>query len=89
MERQMIFPEIFDDAICKLGKSSMLEETLKDLIESYESLLSSSFVSKSKCRSIAKILDKNLDRKEDEVYLLEQLNMSKREFNKTLKLLNS
>jgi hypothetical protein len=85
MDTQLIIPEIFDNAMEKLGKSELLTQTMQELITKYEQLLSSTIVTSYRCKSIERILVNNNKDSKDEKYLLEQLNLSKRLYNKTLK----
>jgi uncharacterized protein YbcV (DUF1398 family) len=85
METQLIIQEIFDNTLEELNKSKLLNATMHELITKYEAMLSQNFVRSCKCSSIAKILDKNSNEIQDEKYLLEQLNISKRIYTKTMK----
>lgn len=85
METQLIIAEVYENAVDRLTKSELLSETMKDLIIKYEKLLSSSIVNRYKCKSISKTLDNNSNKLNDEKYLLEQMNLSKKMYNKILK----
>lgn len=84
MTEQLIIPEVYNNAISRLIKSELLTETLLDLVNEYENVLSSNIVNQYKCRSIAKILNQAYVNYMNEDYLLKQLNLSKRMYNKTI-----
>jgi hypothetical protein len=86
MNTQLIISEVYENAIDRLTKSELLSETMQDLLIKYEELLSSSIVNRYKCKSISKTMDKNSKNLNYEKYLLEELNLSKRMYNKILKL---
>ena len=85
METQLIIQEIFDNTLEELNKSKLLNATKCELVTKYESMLSEALIRSCKGESIARILDKNSNEIQDEKYLLEQLNISKRMYTKTLK----
>ncbi len=85
METQIIIQKIFDNTLEELSKSKLLNAAMCELVTKYESMLSEAIIRSCKCESIAMILDKNSNEIEDEKYLLEQLNISKRMYTKTLK----
>jgi predicted ATPase with chaperone activity len=86
MDTQIIMSEVYENAIDRLTKSELLADTMQDLLIKYEALLSSSIVNRYKSKSISKTLDKNSKNQNYEKYLLDQMNLSKRMYNKILKL---
>jgi len=84
MNKQLIIPEVYNNAISRLIKSELLADTLLDLINEYENILSPTIVTQYKCKSINKILNQAYCNYMNEDYLLYQLKISKRMYNKTV-----
>jgi len=84
MHKQLIIPEVYNNAISRLIKSELLADTLLDLINEYENILSPTIVTQYKCKSINKILNQACCNYMNEDYLLYQLKISKRMYNKTV-----
>jgi hypothetical protein len=82
MSKQLIIKEVYDNAINRLIKAELLVETLLELSSQYENLLSQTIVTSYKCKSISKILNQEFYHHMNENYLLEQLKLSKRMYNK-------
>lgn len=86
METQLIISEVYENAVDRLTKAELLSETMQNLLIKYEEFLSYSIVNRCKCNAISKTLDNNSNKNNDEKYLLEKLKISKKMYNKTLKL---
>lgn len=84
MSNQLIIPEVYNHAVTKLIKSELLNEIMEELNIKYEELLSATIVTQYKCYSISKILNESCCNRIYEDYILEQLNLSKRMYNKIL-----
>jgi hypothetical protein len=84
MTEQLIIPEVYNNAVNRLIKSELLNEIMEDLNIKYEKILSSTIVTQYKCNSIEKILNESCINRIYEDYLLKQLNLSKRMYNKTI-----
>ena len=84
MSTQLIIPEVYNHAVNRLIKAELLNEIMEDLNIKYEKILSSTIVTQYKCNSIAKILNESCINRIHEDYLLKELNLSKRMYNKTL-----
>jgi hypothetical protein len=84
MSNQLIIPEVYNHAVKRLIKAEILNEIMLDLNSEYEKILSSTIVTQYKCNSISKILKQAYCYRMHEDFLLSQLNLSKRMYNKTL-----
>lgn len=84
MSNQLIIPEVYNHAINRLIKSELLTEIMEDLNSKYEEILSATIVTQYKCYSISKILNESCCNRIHEDYILDQLKLSKRMYNKTL-----